>query len=462
MKYIAKMMLALLASITLAVPAFAWDWSASGSAGARFYNGELTPATANDNASKGNSRAFNDMDHSGSIALGGSHTDGDTSVTFKLALDDDDGAISKNWSISGSQKAGIWTASASYTLTEYQGTASDSDDTDTGDGSDGEASYVSLTDGTITYKLGKAGHIGCGAKGASVSFYNVHTDTDSAWETGPGCRTGSFDGFSVGYAVNDTTSVTFGIQMDKNAKILNKDGWNAQAITGDAGSNKQPWQVTDSSGVGSDSDNVTWSSSPSFNTMGYGLNVATNAGGADIGFTYTSGSIACDGATTGSDDAACKDWSVSHSGMTLGVSMDMGGLSPFLTVANQSYSRATGTGADNESSGSAQEMALGVNGTAGDISYSVVYNSGSAERKSGSSKTDNAAGRTFLGGDNDASATGLTISASQSIGGATITYGYSTSMESQGYGATNNTGTFGKRSNGRKLSVYGAKLAYSF
>ena len=30
----------------------------------------------------------------------------------------------------------------------------------------------------------------------------------------------AFDGFSVGYAVNDTTSVTFGIQMDKNVKFL--------------------------------------------------------------------------------------------------------------------------------------------------------------------------------------------------------------------------------------------------
>ena len=31
MKYIAKMMLALLASVTLAIPAYAWDFSASGS-----------------------------------------------------------------------------------------------------------------------------------------------------------------------------------------------------------------------------------------------------------------------------------------------------------------------------------------------------------------------------------------------------------------------------------------------
>ena len=36
MKYIAKMMLALLASVTLAIPAYAWDFSASGSVSATF------------------------------------------------------------------------------------------------------------------------------------------------------------------------------------------------------------------------------------------------------------------------------------------------------------------------------------------------------------------------------------------------------------------------------------------
>ena len=36
MKYIAKMMLALLASVTLVIPAYAWDFSASGSLEATF------------------------------------------------------------------------------------------------------------------------------------------------------------------------------------------------------------------------------------------------------------------------------------------------------------------------------------------------------------------------------------------------------------------------------------------
>ena len=36
MKYIAKMMLALLASVTLVIPAYAWDFSASGSLSSTF------------------------------------------------------------------------------------------------------------------------------------------------------------------------------------------------------------------------------------------------------------------------------------------------------------------------------------------------------------------------------------------------------------------------------------------
>lgn len=460
MKYIAKMMLATLASLTLAIPAFAWEWSASGSASGRFYNGSLTPGKAHDNGTaQGDARSFNDMDHAGSLSLGGSHTDGDTSVSFSLGLDDDDGAISKNWSISGSQKVGSWTASASYTLTEYTAGNSDSDDSDVGEGSDGESSHVSITDGTLTYKLGKAAHVGCGTKGASVSFYNVHSDTDSGWEDGPGCRAGAFDGFSVGYAVNAGTSVTFGYQMDKNAKILNKDGWDAEAISTDAGSNKQPWDIHSTSGGSGITDNVTWDTGaiPSWDTSGMGLHVSTSAGGADIGFTYTSGSIKPDGASDSN-----KDWTVDHSGMAIGVAMDLGGISPFFTMSNQSYTRKTGTGADNESSGSGSEMALGVNGSAGDMSYSVVYNSGSASRKSGSSKTDGGEARTFLGTDNEAAGTAITVSASQAIGGATLTFGVSQSLSADSYGQNATNTGYAKFGNGRSLMVYGASLGYSF
>ena len=460
MKYIAKMMLATLASLTLAIPAFAWEWSASGSASGRFYNGSLTPGKSDDNVTQGKARSFNDMDHAGSLSLGGSHTDGDTSVSFSLGLDDDDGAISKNWSISGSQKVGSWTASASYTLTEYTAGNSDSDDTDVGEGSDGESSHVSLTDGTLTYKLGKAAHIGCGTKGASVSFYNVHSDTDAGWEDGPGCRAGAFDGFSVGYAVDAGTSVTFGYQMDKNAKILNKDAWDAEAVPGDAGSNKQPWDISSASGIGSGKDNVTWGATeiPAWDTSGMGLHVSASAGGADIGFTYTSGSIKPDGAVT---DDEIKKWTVDHSGMAIGVSMDLGGISPFFSMSNQSYTRQTGAGADNKSTGSAQETAIGVNGSAGDMSYSVVYNMGSATRKSGSSKTDDNEARTFLGTDNDAAGSAITVSASQSIGGATLTFGLSQSLGAESYGQ-DGSGNGKKFSNSRKLMVYGASLGYSF
>ena len=49
MKYIAKMMLALLASVTLVIPAYAWDFSASGSLSSTF-NQTTTKANKDDDA----------------------------------------------------------------------------------------------------------------------------------------------------------------------------------------------------------------------------------------------------------------------------------------------------------------------------------------------------------------------------------------------------------------------------
>jgi hypothetical protein len=247
---------------------------------------------------------------------------------LSLGLDHDDGAIKKAWNLSGSKKVGNWTASASYSLTEYSAGNSDSDDSDVGEGSDGEDALVTLTDGNNTFKLGKAAHLSGATKGATTSFYNVHKDTDSGYEGGGGADTGSFDGFSVGMGMGDV-AVTFAIQMDKDVKVLGNRGWDDEDIdaTADAGSNSQPW------------DNGT----DVYDTMAYGVNLAGTAGTIDYTATITSGSISCDGAKADSgDDAACKDWSVSSSSTAFGVSMDMGEMAPFFSYAARSYKRAVG------------------------------------------------------------------------------------------------------------------------
>ena len=81
MKYIAKMMLATLASVALVIPAYAWDFSASGSMSAKFEQ-----VTAKDNASATATTAANFSSASGGISLKSSHTDGDTGHLHSLHI----------------------------------------------------------------------------------------------------------------------------------------------------------------------------------------------------------------------------------------------------------------------------------------------------------------------------------------------------------------------------------------
>jgi len=362
-------------------------------------------------------------------------------------LDHDDGAITKAYSISGSKRVVDWTASASYTLTEYSSGNSDADDSDVGEGSDGESALVTLTDGSNTYKLGKAAHLSTAVMGATTSFYNVHKDTDAGYEGGGGADTGSFDGFSVGMGMGDV-AITFAIQMDKDSKILGNRAWDDElgGIGDDAGDNDQPW------------DNGT----DAYDTTAYGLNIAGTAGTIGYTATITSGSIGCDGATADSGtDAECKDWSVSSSSTAFGVSMDLGEMAPFFSYAARSYTRAVGTGAANESDSKYNVMSLGLNGTAGDLAYSVVYDSTNASRTSGTVKTDGGESALHLGGDDDSAATAISIGVSQAIGAVTMTAGLSQEMSYDALLEATD-GTFKKTSRSSSLMVYGASLAYSF
>ena len=76
MKYIAKMMLALLASVTMVAQAYAWDFSASGSASASWLQSTVTPASGEGTTS------MNFSGSSGAVSLKSAHTDGDDSYTL--------------------------------------------------------------------------------------------------------------------------------------------------------------------------------------------------------------------------------------------------------------------------------------------------------------------------------------------------------------------------------------------
>ncbi len=99
MKYIAKMMLALLASVTLVIPAYAWDFSASGSLSSTF-----NQTTTKDNA---DADAVSSMDvgsEGGAITLKSSNSDGDKKATFSYSVDYADGGLDQVLSVSGSTK----------------------------------------------------------------------------------------------------------------------------------------------------------------------------------------------------------------------------------------------------------------------------------------------------------------------------------------------------------------------
>jgi hypothetical protein len=105
MKQLSKMMLAAVASVAIAAPAFAWDFSASGTSAA-YFNSTSTKASTSSNAvaSGGVSSAAS------SLKLASSHTDGSKTLSLSYTLDWD-GNLDETVSLSGSSTIGAWTAS---------------------------------------------------------------------------------------------------------------------------------------------------------------------------------------------------------------------------------------------------------------------------------------------------------------------------------------------------------------
>ena len=106
MKQLSKMMLAAVASVCVAVPALAWDFSASGSATGRMNMTNTVSATGAD----ANTAGSGFSSEGASLALTSSNTDGAKSVSVTYALDWD-GNLDESLTVSGSNKVGDWTAS---------------------------------------------------------------------------------------------------------------------------------------------------------------------------------------------------------------------------------------------------------------------------------------------------------------------------------------------------------------
>jgi hypothetical protein len=325
---LSKIMLAAVASVALAAPAFAWDFSASGTTTATW---NQTTETANGLAATNAETKVRVHGEGGSLALKSSHSDGakTASVTYSLDWDTD---LDESLTVAGSNKVGKWTASGSVSYDiQRAGCSSTSDNTSTagtakcaGDQTDNDMAAITLTDGTMTIVFGEAAHLsGQNVSSSSVAGGAISMDSADA-DAGAGAMIDSYQGVSLGYAVSDTMSVTVAMQ------------------SGGAGE--------DGFGTGEPLDGET---STTHDVSGFGLGFSGTFGPATIGFTQVSSSTAD---FSGGTAAALK--STSWSSMGLGVSIDLGDIKPFISYGSAAGSAGSVANKTTENTHTASEFGL--------------------------------------------------------------------------------------------------------
>ena len=299
MKQLSKMMLAAVASVALAAPAFAWDFSASGTATASF---NQTETKANSVATTKASTIGTGVSSAGSsLTLASSHTDGPNTTSLTYVLDWD-GNLDETITVSGSRKVGDWTASGSvsYSPQTLGCSATDNGTGDTtavaacaGTATGEDSTSVTLTDGTMTIVLGDASHL----SGQNVSAGSVAGGQDGMDSAGADCDVDAcvddFEGVSLGYAISDTMSVTVAYQQESG--LLMGTG---EPLDGEA----------------------------SHIVTGIGLSFSGTFGPASVGFTQASGSSA-----DATNDTDAGKLSTSWSTMGVGIAIDLGDIDPFIS-----------------------------------------------------------------------------------------------------------------------------------
>jgi len=291
MKQLSKMMLAAVSSIALATSAYAWDFSASGSSSAKWMQ-QTKKVGAADAVTSANFSSS-----SGGVTVSSSNSDGANSATFSYTADwnGDDGNFDEYVTVSGSKKVGNWTASSSTSqYMQKDATATTGSQSMTAGGT----AAITLTDGSITYKLGDASHLSTAEKA-------VNGPMDGAVDAE--ARVDSFNGFSVGLGVGPGT-LTVALDMNSGA---------ATTTLGDL-----------STAVACGGQNT-----------GFGLNFSGNVG-VDLSFTYGSGSNTISSTNCTGDNASNA---ASASTMGLGVGMPMGNMSLALDYESSATSNTVGT-----------------------------------------------------------------------------------------------------------------------
>jgi len=362
MKYIAKMMLALLASVTLVIPAYAWDFKASGSSSSTF-NQTTTKASKD-------ADAISSMDvgsEGGAISLSSSNTDGDKSASFSYSVDYADSGLDQTLSVSGSSKVGKWTATGNV---DYNIGWSSAEQTQAGE----DAEEITVTDGTLTISLGdgsflsSASTVSGGTAGGNVAMGN---DDRSI-----GANVGGSQRLSVGYKISDTMSGTFAFQVDSDASIFG--------------------EIAAQDNEGDHSDGYT--------TTATGVSLSVAAGAINVGVTAASGGTNLKGSN---DNTSIG--STSASTMGLGLTMAMGDMTPFFSYGSLSYSSDKGKVKWDESA-----MGLGLTMALGSDSVVVSYTTDT--QKKTTDGTENV----------KATATGIELGYGTTVGPVALSAGYGT------------------------------------
>jgi len=291
MKQLSKMMLAAVASVALATSAYAWDFSASGSSSAKWMTETTKAATAGAEAVT----SANFSSSSGGVTVSSSNSDGANSATFSYTADwnGDAGNFDEYVTVSGSKKVGNWTASSSTSQYMQKDVTAGAQPMTAG----GTAA-ITLTDGSITYKLGDAAHLSTAEKAVNGPMSGAQ-DAEA--------RVDSFNGFSVGLGVGPGTLT---VALDQNAGA-------ATTTLGDL-----------STAVSCGGQNT-----------GFGLNFSGNVG-VDLSFTYGSGSNTISSTNCTGDNASNA---ASASTMGLGVGMPMGNMSLALDYESSATSNTAAT-----------------------------------------------------------------------------------------------------------------------
>ena len=300
MKQLSKVMLAAVASVALAAPAFGWDFSASGSSSATYKRETINSGVAGAKDDVNNAVTSS----AGGVTISSSNSDGANTATFSYTADwnGDAGNFDESVTVSGSKKVGNWTASSSTTQhiqkdvapADNGGSISTDNDSGTGSGtvthnygtarpmSAGASAVITLTDGSITYKLGDAGHLSTSEKAVNGPMSGAQ-DAEA--------RVDSFNGFSVGLGVGPGTLT---VAIDEGHGV-------AATALGDQ-------SLAVACGA---------------NTMSFGVNFAGDVG-ADLSFTYGSGSATADALGCTGDNSG--DGATANT-MGLGVAVPLGGMS---------------------------------------------------------------------------------------------------------------------------------------